>query len=188
MEVIPPYKIVVVRTCILKFLHSEPPCNIAKIANTQARNITTKYTQDCVKKTITKYRQLYEKSPKKINKRIFKNQETPPLDCIADEHNNILTSPVDIANEIHRQQSINNRPTVPTCYYQPEHTPKCTCSVRQYPWHNLDGFIIDKRGTPQNPLHTLFDRETYDICLKYLANNKTPGPDKIPNVILKNMP
>jgi len=25
LEVIPPYKIVVVRTCILKFLHSDPP-------------------------------------------------------------------------------------------------------------------------------------------------------------------
>jgi hypothetical protein len=27
VEVIPPYKIVVVRTCILKFLHSDPPVN-----------------------------------------------------------------------------------------------------------------------------------------------------------------
>jgi hypothetical protein len=26
------------------------------------------------------------------------------------------------------------------------------------------------------------------MCLKYLSNNKTPGPDKIPNSILKNMP
>ena len=28
-----------------------------------------------------------------------------------------------------------------------------------------------------------FDRETYDTCLKNLANNKTPGPDKIPDII-----
>ena len=28
VEVIPPYKIVVVRTCILKFLHSDPPVGI----------------------------------------------------------------------------------------------------------------------------------------------------------------
>ena len=110
------------------------------------------------------------------------------MDCITDKHNNILTNPVDIANEIHKQQSISNRPTVPTCYYQPEHTPTCTCSVRQYPWHDLTGFTIDTRGNPQTPLHDYFDRETYDICLKKLANNKTPGPDKIPNIILKNMP
>ena len=127
-------------------------------------------------------------SPKKINKKIFKNQETPPLDCITDEHNKIITNPEDIANEIHKQQSISNRPTVPTCYYQSEHTPHCTCGVRQYPWHDLDGLVLDKRGDPQTPLHKHFDRETYDICFKNLVNNKTPGPDKIPNTILKNMP
>ena len=46
---------------------------------------------------------------------------------------------------------------------------------------------MDKRGNPQIPLHEYFDRETYDTCLKHLANNKTPGPNKIPNIILKNM-
>jgi hypothetical protein len=30
VEVIPPYKIVVVRTCILKFLHSDPPVRKTK--------------------------------------------------------------------------------------------------------------------------------------------------------------
>jgi hypothetical protein len=161
---------------------------IAKNANKQARKITTKYTQECIKKAISKYKQLYEKNQKKNNKKVFKNQEVPPLDCISNEYNTIITNPIDIANEIHKQQSISNRPTVPTCYYQPEHTPKCTCGVRQYPWHDLDGFVIEKRGNPQTPLHNYFDKITYDTCLKHLANNKTPGPDKIPNTILKNMP
>ena len=71
--------------------------------------------------------------------------DTPPLDYIRDKNNNILTSPEDIANEIHTQQSIRNRPTILTCYYQPEHTNTCICGVKQYPWHDLDGFIIDKR-------------------------------------------
>jgi len=31
VEVIPPYKIVVVRTCILKFLHSDPPVPLGPI-------------------------------------------------------------------------------------------------------------------------------------------------------------
>ena len=38
---------------------------LAKTANTQARKITTKYTKECIKKAISKYRQLYETSPKK---------------------------------------------------------------------------------------------------------------------------
>ena len=41
---------------------------------------------------------------------------------------------------------------------------------------------------PQTPLHTYLDLETYNLCLKNLANNKIPRPDKIPNSILKNMP
>lgn len=38
---------------------------IAKIVNKQARNITTKYTKECILKAISKYRQFYEKNPKK---------------------------------------------------------------------------------------------------------------------------
>ena len=64
----------------------------------------------------------------------------------------------------------------------------CLCEVKYQNINDLDGFVIDKRGNPQTPLHEYFDRETYDICLKNLANNKTPGPDKIPNTIFKNMP
>ena len=77
---------------------------------------------------------------------------------------------------------------VPTCHFLPNHPLQCTCGVRQYLWHDIEGFVIDKRRNPQTPLYTYFDQETYNLCLKNLANNKTPGPDKILNSILKNMP
>ena len=89
---------------------------------------------------------MYEKNPKKITRKVFKHSETSPLDSITDRHSNILTDPEDIAQEIYIQQSINNRPTVPTCPYQNIHSPYCTCGVRQYPWHDLEGFTIDQRG------------------------------------------
>ena len=38
---------------------------IAKTAAIQARKITTQYTQDYIKKTITKYRQIYKKTQNK---------------------------------------------------------------------------------------------------------------------------
>jgi hypothetical protein len=129
-----------------------------------------------------------KKIPKKIDRKVFRHSETSPLDSITDRQNNILTNPEDIAREIYIQQSISNRPTVPTCHYQNIHPLHCTCGVRQYPWHNLDGFTIDQRGESQTPLHAYFDQETYDLCLKNLGNNKAPGPDRIPNSILKNMP
>ena len=150
--------------------------------------ITTKYTRKCILKVVSKYRQMYEKNSKKINKKVFKQSESSPLDSITDRHNNILTNPKDIAKNIYIQQPISNRPTVPTCHYQNTHPQHCTCGVRQYPWHDLEGFTIDQRGEPQTPLHTYFDQETYDFCIENLGNNKAPGPDKIPHSILKNMP
>ena len=78
--------------------------------------------------------------------------------------------------------------TISTCHFLPNHPPQCTCQVRQYPWHDIDEFIIDKRGNPQTPLYTYLDQETYNLCLKNLANNKTLGSNKIPNSVLKNMP
>jgi hypothetical protein len=96
---------------------------IAKNANKEARKIITKYTKACILKVVSKYRQLYEKSPKKINCKVFKNNETTPLDSILDRQNNILTNPEDIALEIFTQQSISNRPTVPTCHYHNTHPP-----------------------------------------------------------------
>ena len=89
--------------------------SIAKTSNKEARKITTKYTKHCILKAVSKYRQMYENSPKKINKKVFKHSETSPLDSITDRQNNILTNPEDIAKEIHIQQSISNRPTVHTC-------------------------------------------------------------------------
>ena len=131
---------------------------------------------------------MYDKSPKKINRKVFKNNDTCPLDSIVDSRNKILTNPADIASESYLQQTISNRPTVPTCHYPNKHTLHCTCAVQQYPWHDLDGYKMDKRGEPQTLLHTYFDQQTYDFCLKNLSKIKAPGPDKIPNSILKNMP
>ena len=37
-------------------------------------------------------------------------------------------------------------------------------------------------------MHTLFDRNIYDLSVKYLSKNKTLSLDNIPNSILKNMP
>jgi hypothetical protein len=103
---------------------------IAKTANKKAKKITTKYTKVCILKAVSKYRQMYEKNPKKINRKIFQNSETSPLDSIIERHNNIITSHEDIAQEIHIQQSISNRPTIPICYNQNTHQPHCTCNVR----------------------------------------------------------
>jgi hypothetical protein len=73
------------------------------------------------------------------------------------------------------------------CKQQPHHPHNRTCQVRQYPWHDLNGFTLENRGDANSTIATLFTREIYDLCVKNLSKNKTPGPDQIPNSILKNM-
>jgi hypothetical protein len=161
---------------------------IGKTAKKNARDIITKQTTTNCKKTISKYKNILNLQPKRIHKVIFKNTENTVLDSIRDRQGNILTNPKDIAEEIYIQQSILNQPAIPTCHHQPNHNQNCVCGVRQYPWHDLNGFVLEKRGETNASIEKTIDRITYALCLKYLGNNKALGPDNIPNSILKNMP
>ena len=116
------------------------------------------------------------------------NTNNPILDSLLDQNNNILTHPTDISNKIFIQQSLINAPTIQNCHYQSIHSLSCICNVQQYPWHDITGFILDKRGNPNIPLSTYFDCNTNDTCLKQLSKNKTFGLDKIPYSILKHLP
>ena len=63
---------------------------------------------------------------------------------------------------MHIQQSHIKKPTIPTCYYQPNDQQNCTCAIRQYSWHNLDGYIINKTGDANISFHTYFDYGIYN--------------------------
>jgi hypothetical protein len=102
----------------------------------------------------------------KGNKAIFQNNDNPPLDSLLDTNNNTLTNPLDIADEIFIQQSKINTPTVQLCKQQPHHPHNCTCQVRQYPWHDLNGFTLENRRDANSTIATLFTREIYDLCVK----------------------
>jgi hypothetical protein len=77
---------------------------------------------------------------------------------------------------------------ISTCHDKPDHHETYICGVRQYPWHDLDRFILGKRGNSLDTITNSFDLSTYDLCIKYLGNGKAPDLDNIPNFILKNMP
>jgi hypothetical protein len=158
---------------------------IGKNAKKNARDIITKQITINCKTTISKYINTLNLQPKRIHKIIFKNTENTTLDCIKNRQGNILTNLEDIVEEIYIQQSILNQPAIPTCRHQPNHELNCTCEVRQYPWHDLDGFVLEKCGDIHASIGNTFDRSTYDLCFKYLGYNKAPGPENIPNSILK---
>jgi hypothetical protein len=138
---------------------------IGKTPKKNARDIITKQTKINCKQEIFKYRNTLNLQPKRIYKVIFKNIEKITLDSIKDKQGNILTNPKDIAEEIYIQQSILNQPATPTYHHQPNHDQNCVCGVRQYPWHDLDGFVLEKHGETNASIANTFDRLTYDLCL-----------------------
>ena len=158
---------------------------IGKIAKKNAHDTITKQTTTSCKKTISKYRNTLNLQPKRIYIVIFQNTDNTTLDSMKDRQGNILTNLEDIAEEIHIQQLILNQPATPTCHHQTTHNCKCICAVRQYFWHNLSRFTLEICGDIHASISTTFDRITYDLCLKYLGNNKVPRPNNIPNSILK---
>jgi hypothetical protein len=67
----------------------------------EAQKITTKYSLKQIKKPTSKYQQLYDKPPQKINKKVFQDNDTSTLDSIIDRYNNILTNLENIVQEIY---------------------------------------------------------------------------------------
>ena len=76
----------------------------------------------------------------------------------------------------------------PNCEDTIDHPDTCMCAVRKYPWHTQDGIILEKRGPQGTQITTQFTRTTYDKCVKRLTKGKAPGPDNIPNDIIKTLP
>lgn len=62
------------------------------------------------------------------------------------------------------------------------------CAIRKYPWHTQDGIILDKRGLQNAQINTQLTQKMYDNCVKKLTKGKAPGPDNIPNEIIKTLP
>ena len=99
---------------------------MGKTAQQNARTIIAKHSCKNAQKAIAKFQ-------KQGNKAIFQNSDNSPLDSLLDKNNNIITYPIDIADEIFIQQSTTNAQTIKTCNHQLQHNFDYTCLVRQYP-------------------------------------------------------
>ena len=93
-----------------------------------------------------------------------------------------------MAKEIYHTQKTTFQRQAPLCDDITDHPQTCMCAIRKYPWHTHQGIILEKRGPPNTQLGKQFNREVYDNCLKRLTKGKAPGPDNIPNDIIKSLP
>ena len=166
----------------------EALATIGKTAKIEAYKITAKQTTINCKIAIKKYRTLLNTKPKTIHKKIFQPTTESCLDCIQNPQGIIITNPTDIANEIYQSQQTSFQKQAPTCDDTIDHPSSCMCAIRKYPWHTQDGLILDKRGPQGAQISTQFTRAIYDKCVKRLTKGKAPGPDNIPNDIIKTLP
>jgi hypothetical protein len=166
----------------------ETLATIGKTAKNEAYKFTAKQSMLNIKAAIKKSRTLLNTKPKSIHKKIFQPTTENSLDCIQNPNGNILTNPSDIAHEIYRTQKSSFQRQAPNCEDTIDHPETCTCAIRKYPWHTQDGIILEKKGIHGAQITTQFTRTTYDKCVKRLTKGKAPGPDNIPNDIIKTLP
>jgi hypothetical protein len=152
-----------------------------------AHQITTQQAWCNCNRAIQKYRRQLQAKPRRIHKRIFADTGSSKLDYLKCHNGALATTSEEIVTELHNQESKIFRRTAPLCTHPHIHNNRCTCAARQYPWHDLDGFTLEKRGTPSIPATTLFSREIYDECVSRLTKGKATGPDYIPNEIIKTL-
>ena len=161
---------------------------IGKNAKIQAHKIVTKQTSINCRTAITKYKTLLNIKQKTIHKKIFHPTTANSLDCIQSSKGHILTKLIDISNKIYHIQQTSFQRQAPLYEDTIDHSNTCMCAIRKYPWYIYNGIIFDKRG-PHNTLISIqFTQEIYDKCVKRLTREKAPGPDNIPNHIIKILP
>jgi exonuclease III/ribonuclease HI len=146
---------------------------------------------------IQKKRKQMDKNPKRANRTIFKTRKegAPPGRCLAlqDPVTGIVTDDPKHTKAIVEQhfRALGRPPSG-----HKHGTYQTTSDARtDYPWERpgaVDSFKLETGATnlATRPwLHnSINDKAAFDRSINKLANGKTPGPDTVPNEILKMLP
>ena len=157
-----------------------------------------KIVQGLRRKTATAKRRhaqrTYVNNPKQWHKKIFKTSESVPrLVSMRDKASGkIVNKPEEVAKLVHTVFQRQARPAFgeKTSKYLPEDV------KRDYPWMMNTAhdpfFLESKVGSPQHGTFSLLDHvrdpTLYQKHVQELPNRKSPGPDGIPNELLKHLP
>jgi len=152
--------------------------------------------QQSIEKQIKKTQSGYMRNQKKTHKMILGKGSQHSLGAVQDSDTKELhTDPEKIKESVQKfYQRLADHATSAgkTGAFLPEEAP------RQYPWEhgpmkNQDHFDIEtdvgKHGIPEVCIEDhIRDKSVLQRVLSHLSNNKTPGPDEIPNELLKHLP
>jgi hypothetical protein len=137
--------------------------------------------------------QRLETTPKLAHREIFgKQQRREQLEAVIDPATGRLTTRPQVVVEATRQYFAAGAAAPrgrKTGRYLPAE------AVRDYPWERTeadDSFTLENEATGQSrrpwTLDKIRDEAMFFDCCKRLSNGKAPGPDNIPNEVLKMLP
>jgi ribonuclease HI len=117
----------------------------------------------------------------------YKQSTKHALRVLKDENGNIITEPDQVKQHIHETIAEKLKPAAGSS--APQQAP------RQYPWElpgAIDKFTLETDALAgacyQGLHHMIMDKAEYHRCLTSLKSGKLPGPDDIPNEIIKAAP
>ena len=130
-------------------------------------------------KSRLRFRRLLSENPKLAHRYIFEGGgERKQLDHIRLSTGEILSNPEDIVDKVTEVYTERLKPVV---------SPR---TARSYPWDTDPSSppLIPDSGGSQSALGDTYNWHIYEDCLARLPNRKAPGPDGIPNEVIKHLP
>ena len=162
----------------------------------QAKKARMKTKQKLFAEAKQKIQTQYNTQPKQVHNTIFgKTAGKAKLTAVLEhETGNVLNKPEEVLQQVHKyfQNQANPAFGPKTGKFLP------TEIVRSYPWAvgshgNLDPYTIEtKVGKPRYGKVSILDHircpSMFSARVRGLSNNKQPGPDGIPNELIKHLP
>jgi hypothetical protein len=149
--------------------------------------------------TVQRHRERQQKvaeSNQKLGNKIMTGQYKPAMKHalrVLKDGNKLLTEPADIIDKCYRSMS-EHHATRPTGQFLTREREEAEVG-REYPWERrgaLDRFKLETNahdGSCKQGLHSMvMDRAEFERCLTSLSSGKQPGPDEVPNEIIKAAP
>ncbi len=151
--------------------------------------------QDIAKRNATRrmrrLTRLFYSAPKKAHRMIFQSGPSNQLEAIRLSDGSVSYDPTHILKGVHSffQKAWGSPSGLPA------NSPPPWANVRHDPGLGYGGYKLDRGQIqydvphPEKALWPCFcDPQTFAQALKSLSSNKAPGPDRIPNEILKHLP
>ena len=161
------------------------PDAIKQQCQARIRQLLRATTTDKINKIKTRVNAAYDSCPKLSHRRLkIKSGLLPPAGSASTLHRitkpdkTTASSPSAVIDAVHSHFATElSRATPPELPVPPWEHPD-----------NPDNYTIEPRGDPSLTLADMITRDTFDKTLNSLGTGKAPGPDGIPNEIIKFLP